>query len=154
MSITLKKTMMKDGIPYLLNEETMTYYPTIKQDKETGLTYTLDPQTFVYLPNLTAGENEEDEVIIGRWGLKRKKYLMEHRNWIYLEMADNHTLTAHLTEIDKEADSLMETLTEEMMKKEGVTEKLKADDQMEWVRRANSIQNRAEEIVLNQLIYA
>ena len=86
--------------------------------------------------------------------LEQLKDLMEHRNWIYLEMADNHTLTAHLTEIDKEADSLMEILTEEMMKKEGVNEKLKADDQMEWVRRANSILSRAEEIVLTKLIYA
>ncbi|MBQ5564875.1 MAG: TnpV protein, partial [Clostridia bacterium] len=84
MSILLKNREI-DGVKYLLNEENMTYYPTMKQDKQTGLTYTLDPDTFAYLPNLTV---QSDERIIGRWGQKRKKFLKEHREWIYLRMMD------------------------------------------------------------------
>ena len=150
MSILLKNREI-DGVKYLLNEENMTYYPTMKQDKQTGLTYTLDAKTFTYLPNLTV---QTDEVIIGRWGQKRKKFLKEHREWIYLRMMDEGTLTDHLTAIDKEAEEMMDLLTQEWMKKEGVTEALKAADQMEWVRRLNSIESRAEEVVLNKLIYA
>ena len=149
MSVILKNKI-KNGIPYLLNEEDMTYYPTVKQDKQTGLTYTLDSETFLYLPNLTV---QSDERIIGRWGQKRKKFLKEHREWIYLRMMDEGTLADHLTAIDKEAEEMIEMLTQEWMVKEGVTEQLKATNQMEWVRRLNSIQNRVEEVVLNNLIY-
>ena len=149
MSILLKNREI-DGVKYLLNEENMTYYPTMKQDKQTGLTYTLDPKTFAYLPNLTV---QSDEVIIGRWGQKRKKFLKEHREWIYLRMMDEQSLIDHLTAIDKEAEEMIETLTQEWMKKEGVTEQLKAVNQMEWVRRLNSIESRVEEVVLNNLIY-
>ena len=150
MSILLKNREI-DGVKYLLNEENLTYYPTMKQDKQTGLTYTLDAKTFTYLPNLTV---QTDEVIIRRWGQKRKKFLKEHREWIYLRMMDEGTLTDHLTEIDKAAEEMMELLRQEWMKKEGVTEQLKAVNQMEWLRRLNSIESRAEEVVLNKLIYA
>ena len=114
------------------------------------MTYTLDPKTFAYLPNLTV---QSDERIIGRWGQKRKKFLKEHREWIYLRMMDEQSLIDHLTAIDKEAEEMMELLTQEWMKKEGVTEQLKAVNQMEWVRRLNSIESRVEEVVLNNLIY-
>ena len=149
MSILLKNREI-DGVKYLLNEEDMKYYPTMKLDKQTGLTYTLDAASFTYIPNLTV---QTDEVIIGRWGQKRKKFLKEHKEWIYLRMMDKGTLTDHLTAIDKEAEEMIEMLTQEWMKKEGVTEQLKAVNQMEWVRRLNSIESRVEEVVLNNLIY-
>ncbi|MDD6489224.1 MAG: TnpV protein [Clostridia bacterium] len=126
------------------------YYPVVKENKATGLTYTLDPETFVYLPNLTVTVDERD---IGIWGQKRKKYLKEEQPEIYMQMFDSHSLTDHLIEINKSAEKMMEEIETAMMKQEGVTEQLKATDQMEWVRRLNSIQARAEEIVLNNLIY-
>ena len=152
MSVT-PKTKMIDGVPHLLNEEDMTYYPTITEDEQTGLTYTLDPDTFTYIPNLTVGDAEDEERPIGIWGERRRRFLENHKEWLYLELFDSHKLTDHLIEIDEAAENLMDELTEKMMKQEGVTEQLKAADQMEWVRRANSIQNRAEEIVYSRLIY-
>ena len=148
MSVTIKNKVI-NGIPHLWDEETRTYYPTVKEDKETGLTYTLDPETFTYLPNLTVTVDERD---IGIWGYRRKKFLQEHKEPVYLEMFDSHTLTDHLIEINAAAETMMDTLREKMMEQEGVNEKLKAEDWMEWVRRTNSIENRAEEIVLNSLI--
>ena len=148
MSVTIKNKVI-NGIPHLWDEETRTYYPTVKEDKQTGLTYTLDPETFVYLPNLTVTQDERD---IGIWGMRRKRYLQNNKEWLYLEMFDNHTLTDHLIAVNEAAENMMDALTEAMMEQEGVTEQLKATDQMEWVRRANSIQNRAEEIVYSNLI--
>ena len=149
MSVTIKKKTI-NGITYLWDEETRTYYPTATEDKQTGLTYSLDPETFVYLPNLTVTQDERD---IGIWGMRRKRYLQKNKEWLYLEMFDNHTLTDHLIAVNEAAENMMDALTEAMMEQEGVTEQLKATDQMEWVRRANSIQSRAEEIVYNDLIY-
>ena len=114
-----------------------------------GLTYTLDPETFVYLPNLTVTQDERE---IGIWGERRRRYLQKAKPTLYMQMQDNHSLTDHLISINEAADSMMEQLEAEMMEKEGVNEKLKAEDWMEWVRRANSIQNRAEEIVYSNLI--
>ena len=149
MSITMK-TKMIDGVPHILDEESMTYFPTIKEDKQTGLTYTLDPETFVYVPNLSVTSDERD---IGRWGLKRKKFLRQHKPVLYMQMFDDQTLTDHLIEVNEAAERMMDKLEAQMMEQEGVTEKLKAADQMEWVRRLNSIDSRVEEIILNELIY-
>ena len=149
MSVTIKNKMI-NGIPHLWDEETRTYFPTVKEDKETGLTYTLDPETFVYLPNLTVTQDERE---IGIWGERRRRYLQKAKPTLYMQMQDNHSLTDHLIEINEAAEAMTEKLVAEMMEKEGVNEKLKADDWMEWVRRANSVQNRAEEIVYNELIY-
>ena len=92
-------------------------------------------------------------VDIGIWGERRRRYLYKAKPTLYMQMQDNHSLTDHLISINEAADSMMEQLEAEMMEKEGVNEKLKAEDWMEWVRRANSIQSRAEEIVYNDLIY-
>ena len=149
MSVTMK-TKMIDGVPHILDEESMTYFPTIKQDEQTGLTYTLDPETFTYVPNITLTVDERD---IGRWGMKRKKFLKENKPVLYMQMFDDHTLTDHLIEVDEAAERMLDKLEAQMMEQEGVTEKLKATDQMEWVRRLNSIDSRVEEIILNELIY-
>ena len=88
-----------------------------------------------------------------RFAKMRHRYLREHRNGIYTAMFLDGKLEAHLKEIGDAAEEMFKRLVEEMKRAEGVTEKLKAENQMEWVGRMNSIRSRAEEIVLNDLIY-
>ena len=105
----------------------------------------------VLLPNLTIGEAEQKS--IGKYGRMRKRYLKEQHPVIFSELLLSGKLYSHLLEIDEACEGRMELLVLQMAKREGVTETLKAADQMEWVRRMNSIQNRAEEIVLNEIVY-
>ena len=104
-----------------------------------------------YLPNLVLEETEAQP--IGKYGRMRKRYLKEHRPVLYSNMLLKGKLFQHLAEIDEACEERMELLTRQMAKQEGVTEALKASDQMEWVRHMNSIRNRAEEIVLSELVY-
>lgn len=83
----------------------------------------------------------------------RKRYLKEYRPVLYTNLLTTGKLDQHLAEIDNACEERMELFTRQMASQEGVTETLKASDQMEWVRRMNSIQNRAEEIVLHELVY-
>lgn len=83
----------------------------------------------------------------------RRRYLREHKSGIYTGMLLTDKLDAHLKETGAAAEKMLDRLVEQMKKAEGVTEQLKAENQMEWVRRMNNIQSRAEEIVLNELIY-
>ena len=103
------------------------------------------------LPNLVLDETERRH--IGKYGRLRKRYLKEHRRALYTNLLLAGKLDQHLTEIDEACEDCMELIARQMAKREGVTEALKADDQMEWVRRMNSIRSRAEEIVLHELIY-
>ena len=103
------------------------------------------------LPNLYIESREEYR--IGKYGRIRKRYLKEHRPILFSNLLLSGNLDQHLEEIDRACIERMDLLTRQMAKQEGVTEKLKAADQMEWVRRMNNIQNRAEEIVLNELVY-
>ena len=103
------------------------------------------------LPNLRIDESEQQPV--GKYGRMRKRYLKEHRPVLYTNLLLSGDLFQHLEEIEKTCEERMELLSQQMAKQEGVTEALKATDQMEWVRRMNSIQNRAEEIVLHDLVY-
>lgn len=105
----------------------------------------------VLLPNLTLEEAESKP--IGKYGRIRKRYLKEQRPAVYSSMLLNGELYGHLAEIDQACEEHMELLTRQMAKQESVTEALKAADQMEWVRRMNSIRSRAEEIVKRELIY-
>ena len=91
---------------------------------------------------------------IGKYGTMRHQYLRNHHRGIFDGMLLKGTLNAHLEEIDRQANEMMERLTAQMAQAEGVTEALKARDQMAWVASINSIKNRAEEIVLRDLIYA
>ena len=84
---------------------------------------------------------------------KSEAYLREQRNGIYTGLLVSGELNAHLEEIDRSAEEMLSRLVTEIAAREQVTETLKATDQMEWVRRMNSIRNRAEEIVFNELIY-
>ena len=103
------------------------------------------------IPNLVRPEEEQQP--IGKYGRMRKRYLKEHRPVLYSNMLLKGKLFQHLAEIDEACEERMELLTRQMAKQEGVTEALKASDQMEWVRHMNSIRNRAEEIVLSELVY-
>ena len=91
---------------------------------------------------------------IGKYGTMRHQYLRSHHRGIFDGLLLKGTLNAHLEETDRRANEMMERLITQMAKVEGVTEALKARDQMAWVRAINNIKNRAEEIVLRDLIYA
>lgn len=88
-----------------------------------------------------------------RFAEMRRKYLREHKDGIYTGMLLTGKLDIHLKKVGESAQVLFDRIVDEMKKSEGVTEKLKAENQMEWVGRMNSIRSRAEEIVLNDLIY-
>lgn len=103
------------------------------------------------LPDLMIDEVEQQP--IGKYGQIRKRYLKEHRPILFTNLLVSGKLFQHLAEIDQACVGRIELLTQQMADREGVTEALKAADQMEWVRQMNSIQDRAEEIVLNELVY-
>lgn len=102
------------------------------------------------IPDLKAPEAPR----IGKYGTMRHQYLRNHHRGIFDGMLLKGTLNAHLEEIDRQANEMMERLTTQMAQREGVTEVLKARDQMAWVGAMNNIHNRAEEIVLHDLIFA
>ena len=103
------------------------------------------------LPDLIIDETEQQP--IGKYGRMRKRYLKEHRPILFSNLLLSGKLDQHLAEIDHACVEGIDLLTRQMADQEGVTEALKATDQMEWFRRMNNIQNRAEEIVLNELVY-
>ena len=117
--------------------------------EEMGVTYRQEGDYLI--PNLSLPE--EPEYQIGKYGCMRRSYLKEHRPGFYNTLILDGTLFKHLSEINHACNERMELITSAMAKQEGVTEALKAADQMEWVRRKNSIHNRAEEIVLTELVY-
>ena len=117
--------------------------------EQNGGTYT--QVVDVLLPDLFFGEAEQRP--IGKYGRMRNRYLKEEHPVIFSELLLSGKLYPHLLEIDEACEGRMELLVFQMAKREGVTEALKAADQMEWVRRMNSIRSRAEEIVLHELIY-
>ena len=102
------------------------------------------------LPNLTVPETPT----VGKYGMLRRSYLRNHRNGIYTGMLLSGKLNSHLEEIDRQASEMLENLTTQMAQKQGVTESLKASDQMKWVGLMNSIRASAEEMVLTELVYA
>ncbi len=103
------------------------------------------------IPNITLPT--EARKLIGVWGLKRKDYLMNHKRVLFNIMLINGTLWTHLAEVDEQASAMFSRLVEQMKVNEGVTEQLKAENQMEWVARMNNIEARAREIIYNELIY-
>ena len=96
---------------------------------------------------------ESEQQTIGKYGRMRKRYLKDHRPVLYSNLLTAGKLYRHLAEIDEASEERVDLLTRRMAKQEGVTEALKAADQMEWVRRMNGIRSRAEEIVLHELVY-
>ena len=112
------------------------------------LTYTM--QGDYLIPDLTVPESPK----LGKYGMLRRTFLREHRDGIYTGMLLNGTLNSHLEEVDRQAQKMLNDLTEQMKALNGVTESLKAEDQMQWVQMMNSIRHSAEEVILNDLIYA
>ena len=104
-----------------------------------------------YIPDLK--DEEPGHYSIGKYGRMRKRYLQAHRPILFSELTLSGKLYQHLAETDHACKERVELIIWQMKGREGVTEALKAADQFEWVRRMNSIQNRAEEIVLNELVY-
>ena len=103
------------------------------------------------LPNLTIPEEEQKP--IGIWGQRHARYLKQHHKILYYNLLTSGKLNAHLVGIDRQAEEIFFRLIKQMANREGVTEQLKAKNQMEWVRRMNNIRNRAMEIVYTKVIY-
>ena len=118
-------------------------------DEKNGLSYTLHGD--YYLPDL---ESNEEEPTYGKYGIMRKQFLKEHRSARYQYLVLTGKLTEHLNQVDKEVREKVEMLVEQMAEQWGVTEELKMQNQMEWVRRMNNIENVAEEMALLEIIYA
>ena len=102
-----------------------------------------------FLPNLAVPESTP----VGIWGQRRKRYLREHRGPLYTALLFSGKLDDHLAGIDQQAQEMYSWLVNRIAEREGNTEQLKAENQMEWVRRMNNIRNRAEEIIFNEYIY-
>ena len=101
-----------------------------------------------FLPDLLPPENTS----VGIWGQRRKHYLKTKREPIYTALLLSGELDSHLSEVDTRAEAMFFQLVKRLAEREGITEQLKAEDQMEWVRQMNSVRNRAEEIIYNELI--
>ena len=117
--------------------------------EEMGGTYRQEGDYLI--PNLALPNDGDYE--IGKYGRMRLNYLKEHRKIFYTNYLMEGTLSKHLSEIDQACNARMEIIVPAMAKQEGATEELKASDQIEWVRRMNGIRNRAEEIVLREVVF-
>ena len=102
-----------------------------------------------FLPNLAVPENAP----VGIWGRRRRQYLREHRKALYNTLLLSGKLDSHLADINQQAEDMFSRLVDQMAEREGITEQLKADSQMEWVSRINNIRGCAEEIVNTEIIY-
>ena len=107
---------------------------------------------YYFIPNITLPDDGEYQ--IGKYGRMRRSYLKKYRKILYNNYVLEGTLFKHLAEIDQACNERMKNIVSAMAKQEGVTEALKAANQIEWVCHMNSIRNRAEEIILTELVYA
>lgn len=103
------------------------------------------------LPNLTISEEEQKP--IGIWGQRHARYLKQHHKVLYMNLMTSGKLNGYLSDIDNQAEAMFIRLVKEMAEKQGVTEALKVENQMEWVGQMNNIRNRATELVNAELIY-
>ena len=99
------------------------------------------------------GLTEQEQKPLGKYGMMRRKYLEENRSGLYTRMILNGTLMEHLQEIEETAQTRLETIMNSLKAQNGVTEELKAKDQMAWVARMNSLKNQAEEMIFSELIF-
>ena len=120
------------------------------KDTKTGINYTLHGE--YYLPDLSLPA--EEEIPIGVWGERHKQFLKTHQRGVYNEFLVSGKLQKYLAQIDRDAQEMFDLLIRQFTEQECVTEQLKAENQMEWVQRMNSILNRATEIVNHELILA
>lgn len=117
-------------------------------NEQTGISYTL--QGDYYLPDLALPEQEDKP--IGLWGQRHLKYIKQHRKILYVNLLTSGKLSKHLSDIDNRAEDMFSRLVKQMADCEDITEKLKADNQMEWVARMNIIRNRVTEIINTEII--
>lgn len=118
-------------------------------DEKNGISYTLQGDYYlldIALPN-------EEQQPVGLWGQRHLRYIKQHRKVLYTDLLTSGKLNSYLTDIDKQAEEMFFRLVKQMAEREGVTEKLKAENQMKWVGRMNNIRSRAAEIVNTDLIY-
>ena len=118
-------------------------------DESNGLWYELQGDYYILCLILS----EEETQPIGLWGQRHKQYLKEHRHIVYTTMLIDGTLNRYLAGINQQAEQMFHRLIDEMAQKQGVTEQLKAENQMEWVQQMNACKAQAEEIVKFELIY-
>ena len=118
-------------------------------DEKTGISYTLHGD--YYLPNLELPAEEERP--IGIWGQRRLRYIQEHRKVLYTGLFLDGKLNGYLAELNEQAEDMFFRLVKELAEKEGITETLKAENQMLWLQRMNAIRETDTEIVNNDLIY-
>ena len=119
-------------------------------DESNGLWYEL--QRDYYIPCLTLPAEKENKPI-GLWGQRHKRYLQEHKRAFYATLLTSGKLNAYLADVDKQAEERFERIVEQMAESEGITEQLKATDQVAWVGEMNNIWSRAREVVNAELIY-
>lgn len=119
-------------------------------DEKNGLWYEL--QGDYYIPCLKRPEEEQQP--IGIWGHRHLRYIKQHRKVLYLNLLTSGKLNGYLTDLDKQAEDMFFRLVKQMAEREDITEKLKADDRMEWVDRMNNIRSRAKEVINNELIFS
>ena len=119
-------------------------------DEKNGLWYEF--QGDYYLPCLKLSEGEQQPV--GLWGQRHLRYIKQNRKMLYLNLLTSGKLNGYLSDIDKQAEDMFSRLVKQMAEREGVTEKLKAENQMEWVGRMNNIRSRAKEVINNELIFS
>ena len=118
-------------------------------DERTGISYTL--QGNYYLPNLIPPAEENKP--IGVWGQRHLRYIRQHRKVFYTNLLTNGRLNSYLADIDRQAEELFFRLVEQMAEREGITETLKADNQMEWVQRMNALRAAVTETVNAEVIF-
>ena len=119
-------------------------------DERTGLKYELVGDYYIIAGD---DEPEEEQKPIGIWGQRHLRYLKNLRKVLYTNLLTSGKLNIYLADIDRQAEEMFKRLTRQMATAEGVTEQLKADSQMAWVGKMNSIRNRAAEIINTEIIY-
>ena len=117
-------------------------------NEQTGISYTLHGD--FYLPNLKVAE---ENITLGKWGMIYTDYLFKNKKVVFSTLLAEGKLYQHCAEIENQARQMFDTLIEQMKDAEGVAEELKEENQLEWVQRMNNIQQRASEIICNELIY-
>lgn len=117
-------------------------------DKNTGISYTLVGD--VYIPNLVSTDTNYK---IGYWGRKHKEYIKQYKPAFYTILLTQCKLNSYLHDVDVRATEMYDTLVKQLVKQEGVTEKLKATDMLAWVQAMNNISSRAREVANNEMIY-
>ena len=119
-------------------------------NEHTGISYTL--QGDYYLPDLALPEQQDKP--IGLWGQRHLKYIKQHRKILHINLLTSGKLNDYLADIDKQAEDMFFQLVKQMSDREGITEQLKADNQMKWAAQMNNIRSRATEIINYDIIYS